>query len=60
LRRARLALTKMLALAEELCDDPAGQQLRLIANEALGLYPIADTRASSLNSAAAGRTLRAI
>jgi hypothetical protein len=43
LRRARLALTKMLALAEELGDDPAGQQMRFIANQALGLYPIADT-----------------
>jgi len=41
LRRARLALTKMLALAEELGEEPAGQQLRFIANEALGLYPIA-------------------
>jgi hypothetical protein len=43
LRRARLALTKMLALAEELGDDPASQQLRFIANEALGLYPIAES-----------------
>ena len=56
LRRARLALTKLLALAEEAGsrgddaaagapDDGAGaapiQQMRFVANEALGLYPIA-------------------
>ena len=42
LRRGRAALTKLLALAEELGDDaPMQQQFRFIANEALGLYPIA-------------------
>ncbi len=42
LRRARLALTKVLALADDLGEDAPAQQLRFIANEALGLYPIAD------------------
>jgi hypothetical protein len=45
LRRARSALTKLLALAEEMGDeapdDAARGQMRFIANEALGLYPIA-------------------
>jgi hypothetical protein len=45
LRRSRLALTKLLALAEELGDDPAAQQLRFIANQALGLYPISEAAA---------------
>jgi hypothetical protein len=42
LRRARLALTKALALADDLGDGQAAQQLRFIANEALGMYPLAD------------------
>jgi hypothetical protein len=42
LRRARLALTKMLALAEDLGDDSAAQQLRFIANEALDLYAVSE------------------
>ena len=46
LHRSRLALTKMLALAEEMGEDPAAQQLRFIANQALGLYPISDATAS--------------
>ena len=41
LRRGRAALTQLLALAEELGDDAPAQQFRFIANEALGLYPIA-------------------
>jgi hypothetical protein len=45
LRRARSALTKLLALAEEMGDeapdDASRGQMRFIANEALGLYPIA-------------------
>jgi hypothetical protein len=41
LRRGRAALTKLLALAEELGDEAPVQQFRFIANEALGLYPIA-------------------
>jgi len=41
LRRSRAALTKLLALADELGDESPVQQLRFIANEALGLYPIA-------------------
>jgi hypothetical protein len=41
LRRARSALTKVLALSTELGDDAPAQQLRFIANEALGLYPVA-------------------
>ena len=41
LRRGRAALTKVLALADELGDDAPVRQLRFIANEALGLYPIA-------------------
>jgi hypothetical protein len=47
LRRARLALTKLLALAEESGDADAAsagaspiQQMRFVANQALGLYPI--------------------
>ena len=55
LRRARLALTKMLALAEELGDEPAGQQLRFIANEALGLYPIADAATVRAKSSTSSR-----
>ena len=47
LRRARLALTKLLALAEEIPDDePLTHQLRFIANEALGMYPIDAQRAA--------------
>ena len=49
LRRSRLALTKMLALAEEMGEDPAAQQLRFIANQALGLYPISDLNGSRPN-----------
>jgi hypothetical protein len=41
MRRGRTALTKLLALAEELGDEAPVQQFRFIANEALGLYPIA-------------------
>jgi hypothetical protein len=55
LRRARLALTKMLALAEELGEDAAAQQLRFIANEALGLYPIADAAALRAKSSSSSR-----
>jgi hypothetical protein len=40
LRRSRMALTKMLALADDLGDTPAAQELRFIANQALGLYPV--------------------
>jgi hypothetical protein len=42
LRRARSALTKLLALAGELSDEPATAQMRFIANEALGLYAVSD------------------
>ena len=46
LRRARSALTKLLALAGELPEDsvttPALAQMRFIANDALGLYAVAD------------------
>jgi hypothetical protein len=52
IRRSRLALTKMLALAEEMGDDPVAQQLRFIANEALGLYPISE--AAALRSKSSG------
>jgi len=41
LRRARSALTKLLALTDELDDDPATSQMRFVANEALGLYSVA-------------------
>jgi hypothetical protein len=41
LRRARLALTKLLALTDEVAEDAAAAQMRFILNEALGLYPIA-------------------
>jgi hypothetical protein len=42
LRRARLALTQMLALADELGEEPCAQQLRFTANQALGLYPVSE------------------
>jgi hypothetical protein len=45
LRRARSALTTLLALASELPDDPATApataQMRFVANDALGLYAVA-------------------
>jgi hypothetical protein len=39
LRRARDALTQLLALANDL-DDPLAPRIRLIANRAIGLYEI--------------------
>ena len=60
LRRARSALTKVLALATELGDEPPVQQLRFIANEAIGLYPVAaDTdapAASAVGKSPAGKS----
>jgi hypothetical protein len=47
LRRSRLALTKVLALADDLGDTQAAQQLRFIANEALGLYPVVQAAVGS-------------
>jgi len=40
LRRARTALTKVLALSQEAPDEPSVQEIRLIASETLGLYSI--------------------
>jgi hypothetical protein len=40
LRRARAALTTLLTIADDLGDGPAAQNLRFVANQALGLYPI--------------------
>jgi hypothetical protein len=39
IRRARSALTNLLALADEVADDATTKQMRFIASEALGLYP---------------------
>jgi hypothetical protein len=40
LGRARSALTKMLSLTEEIPDDATTKQMRFVASQALGLYPI--------------------
>ena len=45
LRRARNALTKIFALSQEVADVAAAEEMRFIANEALGLYPIEKARA---------------
>jgi hypothetical protein len=37
-RRARAALTDVVALAHELDDQPLASSIRLVANDALGLY----------------------
>jgi hypothetical protein len=39
-RRARSALTNLLALTEDLGDDPTTRQMRFIVNEALTLYRV--------------------
>lgn len=40
LRRARAALTKLNALIEDMGEDEGKQQMRFIANDALGLYAV--------------------
>ena len=39
-RRARSALTNLLALAEDLGDDPVARQMRFTINQALSLYRV--------------------
>jgi hypothetical protein len=57
LRRARSALTQVLALAEEIGDESAArspvQQMRFIANDALGLYSAARDDAGAGGGASA-------
>jgi len=40
LRRAREALTELLALSDELDESPARSRMRFIANRALSLYDV--------------------